>query len=125
MITVANVRDFLVPNMASGGKCTAFPDETYVWVGRMLPRWGLRASPLRNPFRVGKPPWNGASFLLTQADAVSLYRMHFRDRGASEEEELARLRALHEKHGKLVLVCACHPKPCHASVIKEVLEAGA
>lgn len=121
-IRIVNVRDLLVPH--GKGKRAVFPDESYVWVGRQNGRWGLRCSPLHNPFRVGKSPWNGASFLLTRTEAVALYRMYFRDRGGSEEEELDRLRSLYQKHGRLTLVCACAPKPCHAEEIRRVLLEG-
>ncbi len=121
-----------------------------VYVGRRDNRKGLQASPLANPFVIGDT-FGARSNLrkLTQGDCVKEYRrwlgawlerqgMLLRKRGAppslSEKiiAELARLRALHEKHGTLVLVCWCEdwdgagdaPGLCHAEVIKEALEAG-
>jgi len=37
-------------------------------------------------------------------------------------EELARIRAILNEHGKLNLFCWCSPKRCHAETIKRYLE---
>ena len=126
-IAVGNIRDFLVPNPCGRGRLAQFPDEAHVWVGRQNGRWGLRCNPLHNPFRVGKPPWNGAQYRLTRKEAVELYRVYFADRGPEQEAELDRLSAIHEKRD-LTLVC-CEtwdgegdaPGLCHAEVVREEL----
>ena len=84
-------------------------DPRFVYVGRAMPRFRLRASPFANPFRIGKdgtrdvvmakyPPW-----LLAQPDLVE--------------------RARRELAGK-VLGCWCkntgEATPCHADVLAEV-----
>lgn len=128
-IKVANVRDLPLPREW---------EPWMVWVGRAVPRWGLKASPLANPWKVGKPSHIGGgvhigargkpvrvpSGNLTPEDAVRLYRESMDVALWSKEEaplaELDRLRAKLKEHGKLVLVGGPH-----AEVIKEVLEAQA
>jgi len=126
MIHIANVRDFLVPNPTGRGKRAVFPDEAHVWVGRAAPRWGLKASPLANPSAI-------RDFMGTTRDekrrwCIRAYRIGLQNalivREPQKLAELARLRAIHEKHGRLTLVCACAPKPCHAEEIRRVLLEG-
>jgi len=131
-ITIANVRDFLVPNPTGKGKRAVFPDEAHVWVGRAAPRWGLRASPLGNPARLrrwsdliveiaGQFHWE-AFYIKTRQEAVRAFATlwlrpisRMSERGAllsgvprrEMMAELSRLPALHAKHGRLVLVCCC------------------
>ena len=128
VIEIGNIRDYW------DGEKMQLP-EYAVYVGRRNNRRGLAASPLENRFPIG-----GWSFCdevhrgtITREGAVKLFRAWLRGdiRGVRQlpvwdiaHRELDRLRALHEKHGKLTLVCWCAPKPCHAEVIKEVLEAG-
>ena len=138
MIEIANVRD--LPPVAEW-------DPWMVYVGRRNNRRGLKASPLANPWRDGDvhPIAIGT---MSSDELISEYRAELTHwlstrrvrfhwsryppplrghTGIAPEyaaKELDRLRALHEKHGKLVLVCWCAPKPCHAEYIKEVLEAG-
>ena len=149
-ITIANVRDFLVPNPAGKGKRAVFPDEAHVWVGRAAPRWGLKASPLRNPFRkkgsmlvssAGHPRMSERpvkpAYPPTLEHIVGHYRSWLRQRIREEHpsiqlRELDRLRALHEKQD-LTLICCCEtwngegeaPGLCHAEVVREELLRGA
>jgi len=133
VIEIANARDL--------GPPSEWP-EWYVYVGRAAPRKGLKASRLANPHRVGRHCFvpelrNGARYLrevekASRDEVLAAYRgdlelavSGYKTDGAipGMRIELARLRALHEKHGKLTLVCWCAPKPCHGDVIKAVLEA--
>lgn len=131
MITVANIRDYIV-----GGKVVMPPNA--VWVGRAAPRWGIKASVLRNPFVIGKTvaeqgpvflsfrpadiPWSWTR--VDRALSIDLYRSLLRAQRGNRiiEAELDRLHALAARD-QLKLVCGCAPKPCHADVIKEYLEA--
>ena len=126
-ITIANARD--LPPVAD------WP-EWMVYVGRRNNRRGLKASPLANPHKekvVGREAAVGMfradlhfwvqRWRATGFDAVTAPPMRI---------ELARLRALLNKHGKLVLVCWCEnwdgegdpPGLCHAEVIREELLRG-
>jgi len=103
--------------------------EWVVYVGRAAPRYGLRASPLANPWG---PHLRDDRYRASQAKSVSLYRRYLEMRRPRDADtgELKRLRTLLRKPGKLVLVCWCFDsetgkgkRPCHAEVIREVLEA--
>jgi len=111
-IEVANVRDLPPPS--------EWP-EWYVWVGRAVPRWGLKASPLANPFRLHRYPRERAvkHYRGLLESAVSGRRCVWTIWHIPFTQELARLRALLRRHGKLVLVGGPH-----AEVIKEVLLEG-
>ena len=113
-ISVANVRDLPPP--------AEWP-AWFVWVGGRSSRRGLKVSPLANPYRVGQYPTRLDMQPLTREDTLYWYRAW---RAFSHDLgilfELGRLNSLLKKHGRLVLVCRCAPKPCHAEVIREWLE---
>ena len=114
-IEVGNIRDYLVDGKA------VLP-EGAVWVGRAAPRWGLKASPLGNPYRPGQ--WNHEGMRrprqLSLADCLEAYRVWliFRPTLAAHME----FGRLYSRRDDLLLLCGCHPKPCHADIIKERLE---
>ena len=132
-IEIGNIRDFLVPNPSGKGRHAEFPDEAHVWVGRAAPRWGLKASPLANPHKE-KVVGREAAVGMFRAD-LHFWVQRWRATGFDTVSappmriELDRLRALHAKHGKLVLVCCCEtwdgegkaPGLCHAEVVLEEL----
>ena len=102
--------------------------EHYVYVGRAMPRRGMKGSPLRNPFRVGAR--YGGSDRLSAAEAVRCYEGWLRGwlgRGDGPPQrapivaELQRLVDMVVERRELVLVCWCAPDPCHARVISDVL----
>jgi len=127
MIEVVNIRDYIVD-----GKVVLPPHAVYI--GRAAPRYGLKKSPLANPYPVGqkygKPPQKR-----TLEESLALYAAHLagalwtgvdgdgKRYPTTLRVEVDRLRALHKEHGKLLLACWCKPKACHGDVIKEVLEA--
>ena len=124
-IEVGNIRDYIV-----GGK-VKFPDDgrSYSYVGRAVNRYGLEESILHNPFpicpgRTRKHSIADYRGWFPRAIKVGEHyrRCQWRTKDTDMLDELARLRAL-AAQGDLLLLCWCHPKPCHASIIKEHLEA--
>jgi len=79
-----------------------------------------RSSILGYPF-----PMNGEA----ERDAVcDQYEEYFRRKvreDAKFKEEVDRLIALWQKHGKLSLFCWCAPKRCHSETIKKFIEENA
>ncbi len=124
-ITIANIRDFIV----NGKLCLP---ENAVYVGREVRRYGLKASPLANPWKAGEKPYPQAAEVFTREDAVETYREYLALRPSkrqdrfgeyatcAEGQELDRLTELVRK-GPLVLVCWCAPKLCHAEVIRDCI----
>jgi len=88
-----------------------------VYIGRGC--YGYSASPLANPFIVGKDGPRGT--LIARYESV-LRRWMVEDspRGVAVRAELARLVKL-ARRGPLVLVCWCSPLACHGDVIARVL----
>lgn len=80
---------------------------TYVYVGRPAPRRGFPASAWGNPYRVGRDG--------TLADVLAKYRAWL----AGRPELMARLPELRGKR----LGCWCKPKPCHADILAEAVNA--
>ena len=113
-ISVANIRDLEPPS--------EWP-AWYVWVGGRSSRRGLKASPLANPYRAGQYPTHIHMWPLNSEDVIYWYRIWLvHSHWGMKYFELGRLDNLLKKHGRLVLVCRCAPKPCHAEVIREWLE---
>jgi hypothetical protein len=123
-IRVVNIRDYI-----RGGKVEL--PENAVYVGRDVNKYGLKASPLANPYREGQTREvnlrsgddddtyiDNPDGVMGRADVIEAYSdllaMGF------AYDELARLRDLAAK-GPLLLACWCAPKPCHGDVIVETL----
>ena len=93
--------------------------HTLVYVGRKTtykPEYGLDFSVLGNPFTTRQH---------SREQAIALYRQHIgpRDRyGTAEGGALDNLRERLKYGEQLALVCWCHPKSCHADVLKERLD---
>ena len=124
-IVIANARDL--------GPTKDWPGW-YVYVGRGNMRRRLAASPLANPYVIGQRvdpalvPSSQELRCRTRDEAVEWYDdwlqteiAHGR-RGPEIEAELERMEAIYHRHGKLVLVCWCAPKRCHAGIIRGILE---
>ena len=71
--------------------CQPGPDDLYI--GRAMPRYGLRASPFANPYRVGM---HG-----DRQECLALFRRYFRENRPDLHVRLGELR------GK-TLLCWCH-----------------
>jgi len=92
LTTVVNIRD----------------TESYdVYIGRAVPRKGLKKSPFANPFKVGKDG--------TREEVIEKYREWLLDR-----PELVEM-AERELKGK-VLGCWCKPAPCHGDVLASIVD---
>ena len=126
-IEIANARDYW------DGRKMQLPDYA-VYVGRRNNRRGLKASLLENP---DSPKcFVGRTAEEKLRNCLRCYRICLQNAMAVEGSwigvELDRLRALHEKHGKLVLVCWCvnwdgegdAPGLCHAEEVREELLRG-
>jgi hypothetical protein len=113
-IRVVNIRDYVRDGRVS------LP-ENAVYIGRAAPRYGLKASPLANPYRIGQWMSRMPMRQMNLDDVIYWYRIWFLSAtfGLLIFEK-ARLFALAEK-GPLLLVCWCAPKPCHGDVIVEYL----
>lgn len=82
---------------------------TAVYIGRAMPRQGLKASPFGNPFRIG---YDG-----DREQVITLYRRWLR-----ADEQAGLRNKLPELKGK-ELVCWCYPASCHGDVLVEMVEA--
>lgn len=79
-------------------------------------RRGVDASALGNPFRITKQQ--------DRAAVIALYRGWLRRRWQDVDVQNAVLRIKRAaRKGDVALVCWCAPLPCHADVIRELLEA--
>ena len=85
-------------------------DKYDIYIGRAVPRKGLKESIWANPF---KSPQHGSV-----EQCIEMYRMLLRERQATTslvfDSELEKLR------GK-VLACWCKPGICHGDVLVELL----
>lgn len=93
---------------------------------------GFEASPLANPYKViASAPARGifgCHVVLTRAAALDRYREHFaacvsypqeNSVGAAVRYELREIYHASLSPAGVVLVCWCHPLPCHGDVIRE------
>lgn len=78
-----------------------------VYIGRAVPRRGLKKSPYANPFKIGKDG--------TREEVIEKYREWLLN-----QPELIE-RAKRELKGK-VLGCWDKPLPCHGDVLAEVVD---
>lgn len=100
LITVANVRT----------------TKDGVYIGRAMPRQGLKASPLGNPYRLDEGE--------DRSVPIEQYRrrlLAFLQHDTAERREIERLTEL-ARAGDLVLLCWCAPLACHGDVVKEIIE---
>jgi hypothetical protein len=87
------------------------------YIGRTMPRQGLRGSPLGNPYRLGERD--------DRAAVIEMYRQWLTEQlswsAAPATVEIERLTDL-ARDGDLVLLCWCAPQSCHGDVIKAIIE---
>ena len=77
-----------------------------VYIGRAVPRYGLRGGKWRNPFRF---PTESCP---TREDAIEAYRLYI----TGGERKYLPFKELRGKD----LACWCAPKPCHGDILLEV-----
>lgn len=98
--------------------------EPGVYIGRFVRRYNLRASPLHNPFRIGR---NRDGRTLNRTEAIAEFERIFRAEirvGCLGEEAQRLLDDLvrRERAGEeIVLVCWCAPLVCHGDVVAAVV----
>lgn len=78
-----------------------------IYIGRAMPRLGLKKSPYANPFKIGKDG--------TRKAVIEKYREWFLNKPELVE------RAKQELKGK-ILGCWCKPEACHGDVLAEVVD---
>ena len=78
-----------------------------VYIGRAMPRYGLKRSPYANPYPITK--WRDRTM------AICNYRYWLEDRISEDPAFLDALRDVQ------YLVCWCAPAACHGDVIVEFL----
>lgn len=85
-------------------------DEALVYIGRANGRYGLKASPLANPFTLKA---HGEQALMRYAEWLPT--------DAAAQVELDQLAARLGAGENLALACWCNPKPCHGDIVAEAL----
>ncbi len=79
----------------------------WVYVGRESRKYGLHQSPLANPYSIRQAG--------SRENAIELYRSWLWLQIRHKNPRI--LNALRDIQDDSVLVCWCHPLPCHAEVI--------
>lgn len=90
----------------------AFGDR-WLYIGRKNAYDGLEQSPLANPFKV-------SDFGGKRGATLPHYRRWLWQRMQAEDEAV--LKALRSINEKTILICWCHPHPCHGHVVKAAAE---
>lgn len=87
-----------------------------VYIGRAMPRQGLKASPLGNPYKLLKdcPRW----VPIAQFQEWLEWQM---ENDSPARREIERLTEM-ARQGDLVLLCWCAPLSCHGDVVKAEIE---
>jgi hypothetical protein len=77
-----------------------------VYIGRLMPRYGLPGSKWHNPYKVGRDG--------TREEVIAKYERHLHDTGL--------IYAVHELRDR-DLVCWCAPEPCHGDLLLRLANA--
>ena len=101
------------------------PDGYDVYIGRAVPRRGLKASPWANPFRLGDYHPRHNRVMTTNAELVDAYAYWVMSSQSDSRAKWIRVHA-HELRGSR-LGCWCkdkaHPdRPCHGDFLVELSE---
>jgi len=86
------------------------------YIGRENKTFGVKESPLANPFPLKKE--------CERDNIIGLYEIWLtqnvlRIENSPARTELNRLKKIYEETGKLNLVCWCFPRRCHGEVIRD------
>lgn len=89
--------------------------SNWIYIGRGDSRKGLERSPLANPY--SSKGWAVAIKCHTKEEAIESYRKWLWSKiKAGDKKVLAELLKVKET---TVLVCYCHPEPCHGEVVRK------
>lgn len=94
------------------------------YIGRAMPRQGLKGSPLGNPFILRKGDSRDEVLIQYSQylnNILSQGRKGLNASGQTVSDEIERLTEL-ARAGDLVLLCWCAPQGCHGDIIKEVID---
>lgn len=105
--TVVNIRDH--PDWKAQGD---------VYIGRAVPRRGLKKSIFANPFKIGDKHPVRENEVIDRAESIELYRDWFYQQLDTVAGFMSAVCMLRGK----VLICWCAPLDCHGRIIKEYLE---
>lgn len=105
MTTVVNIRDVWAH---WNPKTQQWDSDDYIYIGRANKRYGLPGSRWSNPFKLAEDTDEA------RKSALKRYERWLKNQSSL----LARLPELDGK----ILVCHCHPKPCHGDVLRKLLD---
>ncbi|MCB8944519.1 MAG: DUF4326 domain-containing protein [Ardenticatenaceae bacterium] len=88
--------------------------KSWVYIGRGDSRLNLKRSPLANPY--SHLANANAIKCATRDEAISKYRVWLWNKIKAGDKEV--ILALLDIKPSTAVVCHCHPKPCHGSVVK-------
>lgn len=110
MAIVANFHQY-----KSKEKLTELYGNRWMYVGRANKRYGLARSPLANPF--SSDPQDKATYSPTPIDDYREWLW-----GKIKQGDTAVLNELAKIIPDTILVCWCHPAPCHAQVLQKAAD---
>jgi hypothetical protein len=91
-----------------------------IYIGRAMPRMGLKGSPLGNPYRIRR----GYDIATDPDGKLVAYRLWLEELlgnpSSPQSKEIARLVAL-AKQGPVALECWCAPARCHGDIVREIV----
>lgn len=91
-----------------------------IYIGRAMPRDGLKASPLGNPYRI-RPGYDIVNDPDRKLDAYRAWLEELLANAQSpQSKEIARLVEL-AKQGPIALECWCAPNRCHGDIVREIV----
>lgn len=100
------------------GKQSGFIGEDKIYIGRENKTYGLKCSPLANPFNIGKKFTRETSLFNYKHWLMNSYK----NKNSSSYNELIRLLNLYKENLDIKLICWCNPEACHGDIIKQVLD---
>lgn len=99
------------------GKCDGFVGNNKIYIGRYNKSYNLAASPLANPFTIGKDG--------DRNHVISKYRQWLWQQlqfDSDAKRELISIRDRILNNEDLILTCWCHPLHCHGDIIVKCLK---
>lgn len=86
------------------------------YIGRYNYHYGLKASPLKNPY-------SGQNNYESKLNLINRFEKFLKSltEDSPQWKEIRRLQKLYKDKGELTLLCWCDPLPCHGEVIKSAI----